>query len=240
MIHVMMERPPASSITEALSFLFEDANPETITTLRRELIRNHRFFNEINAKFVEKRNRRLHCEGCREFLYLVIRFRKPNVVLETGVFDGTSSAVILQALCDNGSGTLVSVDLPAAEKAIPLSTDTMRETTLPPHCQPGWIVPDYLRERYRLVLGDSKSMLPQLLEEYSTIDIFLHDSLHSFEHQYWEYTTAWPYLSKGGLLLSDDIFWSPAFHRFCREKRRPYVYLARVGAVKGGFGAARK
>ena len=240
MIRIMMERPHASSIRGALSFLFEDATPETIETLRLELVRNHRFFNEVNVNFVEKRSRRLHFEGWREFLYLVIRFRKPNLVLETGVFDGQSSAVILQALWDNGAGTLVSVDLPAAEEAIPQSTDTMRETTLPPSCQPGWVIPEYLRERHRLVLGDSKSILPKLLAEYSTIDVFLHDSLHTFEHQYWEYTTAWPHLSEGGLLLSDDIFWNPAFHRFCREKNRRYVYLAKVGAVKGGFGVAKK
>ena len=240
MIRIMMERPPASSIRGALSFLFEDATPEMIERLRLELLSNHRFFNEANVKFVEKRNRRLHFEGWREFLYLAIRFRKPNLVLETGVFDGQSSAVMLQALCDNGAGTLVSVDLPAAQEAIPKSTDTMRETTLPPNCQPGWVIPEYLRERHRLVLGDSKSILPRLLAEYSKIDVFLHDSLHTFEHQYWEYTTAWPHLSDGGLLLSHDIFWNPAFHTFCRENKRPYVYLAKVGTVKSGFGAAKK
>lgn len=163
---------------------------------------------------------------------MAIRFTKPQTVFETGVFDGKASAVILQALSDNGAGALVSIDLPAAG-SIEGSTNWMTETTLPPNCQPGWIVPDYLIERYRLVLGDSKDTLPLLLEQYPGIDIFLHDSLHTFEHQYFEYTQVWPHLCEGGLLLSDDIFWSPAFHKFCKNRDKAYVNL-------NGFGAVRK
>ena len=37
-----------------------------------------------------------------------------------------------------------------------------------------------------------------------------------------------------GFLLSDDVFWSAAFHRFAREQRRPYTL------VDYDFGAMRK
>jgi len=181
---------------------------------------------------VEKRHRRIVFRGWYEFLYMAVRFSKAQIVFETGVFDGHTSAVIIQALNDNGDGTLISVDLPAYE-VIEGSTNRMAETTLPSKCEPGWIVPDYLKERYRLIVGDSKYLLPKLFEQYTKIDIFLHDSMHTFQHQYFEYTIAWPHLRAGGLLLSDDIFWSPAFHRFCKEKHRRYVHL-------GGFGAIRK
>ena len=81
-------------------------------------------------------------------------------------------------------------------------------------------------------LGDSKEWLPRLYEEFPNIDIFFHDSLHTFQHQYFEYSTAWPHLSAGGLLLSDDIFWSRAFHKFTREKGKTYMNVSGFGAIR--------
>ncbi len=144
-----------------------------------------------------------------------MRFGRPEIVFETGVFDGQSS--VLQALEDNGAGRLVSVDLPATS-TVDGSTQCMRESSLPAGCDPGWAIADRLRGRQRLILGDSKEWLPRLFTEHPTVDIFIHDSLHTFEHMYFEYSLAWRHLPPGGLLLSDDIFWSAAFHRFCREQ----------------------
>ena len=89
-----------------------------------------------------------------------------------------------------------------------------------------------LRGRYRLHFGDSRVLLPPLLKQYGKIDIFLHDSLHTFEHQRFEYETAYPHIAQGGLLLSDDIFWSAAFHQFTRKKQVSYVNLGDFGAVR--------
>lgn len=231
-IPLLLTAPPVLSKTDAILSLFPDLTPALVETCRLELLRNNKFFADMDKDMVEKRHRRTDWRREKyEFLYMAVRFAKPQIVFETGVFDGQSSAVILQALDDIGDGMLVSVDLPANE-AIQESTHLMRETLLPPNCQPGWVVPDYLRERYHLVLGDSKELLPQLFKEYSKIDIFFHDSLHTFEHQYFEYTIAWPHLSERGLLVSDDILWSPAFHRFCKEKRKAYVRVGSCGALR--------
>ena len=229
-ILIQFKRPQSQSNSDAILSLFPGLSPVAVESCLLEFLRNNHFFSELNNIFLEKRHRRTSCGGW-EFLYMAVRFAKPQTVFETGVFDGQSSAVILQALSDNGSGMLISIDLPAAE-TIKMSTHRMQDTNLPPNCQPGWTIPDYLRERHRLVLGDSKKVLPSLFEEYSHIDIFFHDSLHTFEHQYFEYTIAWPKLSKGGLLLSDDIFWSAAFHKFCKQVRRPYICIGEFGAVK--------
>jgi predicted O-methyltransferase YrrM len=153
-------------------------------------------------------------------------------MVETGVFDGESSAVILQAMSDNGEGKLVSIDLPAVE-TIHNSTEHMRETMLPPGCSPGWAIPDFLRARHRLELGDSREILPRILGEFGAIDIFFHDSLHTFDHMSFEYVAAWRALRAGGFLLSDDILWNSAFHTFCRGIGTPLVRI-------GGFGAAKK
>jgi predicted O-methyltransferase YrrM len=197
-----------------------------------EFLKNSEFFAALNERMLEKRMRHVRWPAWSEFLYMAVRFSKPSVVVETGVFDGRSSAVILRALLENGGGDLISIDLPAL-RSIHNSTDDMPNATMPSGCDPGWLVPEYLRSRYRLMLGDSRQLLPHVLQEYPQIDIFFHDSLHTFDHQYFEYNTAWPHLSERGLLLSDDILWNQAFHTFLKRHGRGYGRI-------DGFGAARK
>lgn len=53
-----------------------------------------------------------------------------------------------------------------------------------------------------------------LLAEIGKVDIFLHDSEHTYDNMMFEYATAWDYLPKGGLLLSHDISWNNAGRDF--------------------------
>ena len=231
MISVYLQAPNIISPKEAFRLIFNDRFDE-FDKYRMEFISNHKFFESVNEKFIAKRSKRLIFEAWYELIYVLIRAMKPQTILETGVFDGKSSAIILLALHKNSQGSLVSIDFPATE-IVRGSTECMSDTTLPLGCAPGWLIPDYLKDRHRLELGDSKKLLPELLHELKQIDIFLHDSLHTYEHQYFEYGTAWPYLKQHGLLLSDDIFWSSAFHQFCREKKISYLNLFNnIGIVK--------
>jgi len=223
--------PPKLSATEMIVKLFPDATATEAESCRLEFLRDYEFANTLQEKTVLRRRRGVAWRDWNEFLYMAIRFAKPRVVFETGVFDGQSSAIILRALEKNRDGELVSIDLPATE-TIQGSTNFMPETTLPPGCQPGWLVPDSLRDKYHLALGDSRELLPKLLQKYHSIDVFFHDSLHTFEHMYFEYRTAWPCLSEGGLLLSDDISWNRAFHQFSKEAQRRYVRMEGFGAVR--------
>ena len=117
---------------------------------------------------------------------------------------------------------LVSIDFPARR---PIK-DSIRGTAfdfLPAGCDPGWVVPDALRDRYDLHLGDSRELLPRVLEPVDELDLFLHDSLHTSAHMTFEYETAWPVLRRGGILLSDDVFaWGAgsAFFDFARRVGR--------------------
>ena len=38
-----------------------------------------------------------------------------------------------------------------------------------------------------------------------SIDIFHHDSRHSYSNQFREYQSAWPFIKSGGMLVSDDV-----------------------------------
>ena len=236
--------PPAIPEIEAIATLFPEAHRDEIEAYRLEYLTSAGFFEEVSKAMVEKRKRRPRWIGWLEFFYIAVRVVRPQVICETGVFDGESSSTTLLALERNGEGTLVSVDLPAVH-GIASSTDRMQDSDLPRGCDPGWIIPDCLRGRWRLFLGDSKVLLRKIFEEYPRIDIFFHDSLHTFEHQYFEYSAAWPHLRQGGLLLSDDILWNHAYQKFCKEKNLAFVNLAERNHhywtnFNEGFGAARK
>ena len=153
-------------------------------------------------------------------VYALVRLLRPERVVETGVADGTTSAYILRALEDNGRGHLYSIDLPSDR--------------LPPGAAPGWIVDDRLRHRWTLRIGRSEDLLKPLLSELRAIDVFLHDSLHTYDNMLFEYRTAWPFLTPGGLLLSHDIGRNSAFFDFAREVGKCWRDW-RAYEVLGGF-----
>ncbi len=225
MIYRRLTAQRAQDSISAILALFPSQSRSDIERYAQQWRSNTRFAEETAALYETHRNKRLVFFEWNEFLYLAIRVLQPTVVFETGVFDGMASVCMLQALTDNDYGLLASVDLPA----IDVMPDF--ETPLPPKCQPGWLVPEYLRDRYKLFLGDAKDLLPKMFDEYPEIDMFVHDSLHTDEHMTWEYRTAWPHIRPGRLLVSDDILWNNAFPRFCRTHEKSYVRVSGAGAV---------
>jgi len=109
--------PTPEALIEAATFLFRQFDAPTFERFRLEFLTNDVFFDLLNHRFLEHRKRRhplgsdTGYVGKFEYLYLVVRAMRPNLVVETGVFDGISSSVILQALQDANAGKLVSVDL---------------------------------------------------------------------------------------------------------------------------------
>jgi predicted O-methyltransferase YrrM len=161
--------------------------------------------------------------GC-EALYLLVRAARPRMVVETGVLYGASSAHILAALARNGGGELHSLELG-------------RDHHEPPHDH---FVPRDLQRHWTLVIGDSRDELRSLLNRCAPVDLFLHDSLHTFDHMTWEFETALPSLSPSGILASDDIlnppsllgvFQETAFPAFCKRRQVPYATFHNLGVA---------
>ena len=142
--------------------------------------------------------------------YLMCRILEPAVVVETGVAYGVSSAFILRALQENGRGVLHSVDLP------PLRRGYERYW--------GMAVDGALGDRWVLHRGASARVLPGLLEELETVDLFVHDSLHTYRNMRREFEALWPNLRTGGALVADDVERNRAFG----ELRRKSPALLRV------------
>lgn len=156
--------------------------------------------------------------------YAAVRALAPDQIVETGIANGVSSAYLLLAIQKNRRGRLHSIGL--ADPAF-----------LPPGKSLGWLVPPWLSAPWKVYLGDAREILPGLLPQLGKIDLFIHDSLHTYDHMFWEFGTAYPYLRSGGLLLSDDALWNSAFPDFFRKSGAPDARILRgVGFLRKNAG----
>ena len=148
-------------------------------------------------------------------LYVLCRAMKPDVVVETGVASGTSSSYILRGLDRNAQGKLYSIDVPwytVTQNWKGAFVDGVK--TNPIEMQSGWIIPDYLRDRWELTMGLTSEKLPALLKKTGKVDLFFHDSEHSYENMAREFKTIWPGLRKKGVMLVHNVEKTPAFAEF--------------------------
>jgi predicted O-methyltransferase YrrM len=144
-------------------------------------------------------------------LFGLTTIMRPRVVLETGVADGYSTAVILAGLDHVGEGMLHSIDI--ADDVGVLVDDPAQRWTL--HVVPG---------------GDGVSVVAARV---GPIDIFFHDCSHSYLGQHHDYRAAWARLRPGGILASDDVNYSWAFYDFCVEQGTPPICLLDLRKVSG-------
>ena len=195
-----------------------NVSPETVTKLFEELHKSN-LNTTIKTGIADRRGLPLGgmtTAGRGPVLYIICRLLKPKVVVETGVASGISSKYILYALHKNGQGNLYSIDFPTPTDELPV----------------GWLVPNGLRNRWHLILGKSSEKLPVLLNEIPKVDVFLHDSDHSYRNMMFEFRTVWPYIRKGGLLASDDINMNNSFFDFATEVNRKSVRFYLLGAIR--------
>jgi len=150
-------------------------------------------------------------------LYLLVRSLKPRIIIETGVLYGGSSSHILEAIRENGFGRLYSIDLPNYEQSLPKD----------------FLVRRTAKHNWELIVGDVRLELPKLLRKIGPIDLFFHDSEHSFDHMLWEYETARKHLLSNGVLVSHDVLSAPfrknVFKVFCETYHLRNVVFRNLG-----------
>lgn len=182
-----------------------------------------------------------HMDECVR-LYALVREYRPRTIVETGVYNGVSTASLLLALAENETGELYSLDASPLLGDNGASADDRVDTEIPPDrvrhyergrpsCaeagahrpsgdrEPGWIIPDDLRDRWTLTVGRSQRELPNLLATVEPVDLFVHDSEHSAATMLFEFELAWEYLGPGGMAVSTHIDRNQAFDTFVRERR---------------------
>jgi hypothetical protein len=115
-------------------------------------------------------------------VYELIKQIKPQIVVETGVGQpGVSSAWILRALEENGSGFLFSIEA----------------ITPQPFEHPQWT----------FYQGKSIDILPEIFNKTGWFDVFIHDSDHEVLCTTFEYEFGYQCTKVGGYIMSDDCGW---------------------------------
>ncbi len=129
---------------------------------------------------------------------------------ESGGFVGMSSAFILKAFVDEG-----------------LTTAKLYSIEWDADCEQGALVPDELRPQFVPLWGKVEDFVKgdQLP---ASIDMFLHDSSHSYRHMLWEFREFWGRLRDRGLLVSHDVNLNAAFPEFVAKT---YAHNKKTGRL---------
>src|SRR5882762_9915443 len=160
------------------------------------------------------------------FCYAVCRTLSPNTVIETGVAYGVTTSFVLQALTQNQRGRLWSIDLPPL---CPLPDQSV-----------GLFVPQELKIKWHLERGATRRHLPGMLSRLRTVDLFIHDSLHTRSNMMWEFERVWPHLRPGGVLIADDVQGQPAFEEFVARRNPQFSAIVIEENKDAALGVALK
>ena len=124
-------------------------------------------------------------------------------MVETGTEKGLGSVVIAEALLRNGSGRLITIDIEESSGLI------FKEASRY----------DSVIQR---VIGDSVEQI-RLLS--MPVDLFIHDSDHSAEHEREELLAVARLMSSGGVVLSDNSHVTPELAEWSRANDRQFLFF---------------
>lgn len=155
--------------------------------------------------------------------YALTRAVKPAIVLETGVAYGVTSAFFLKAIEVNGHGRLHSVDLPYLKQGAD---------------QTGILIPETLKQHWQLHRGVSRRVLPQILPQVGKVDIFIHDSLHTYMNMRREFRLVAPYLKPRSIVMSDDVESNCAFGEWVTQSKPNFSAVMKTPTKKNLFGVS--
>ncbi len=132
--------------------------------------------------------------------YSLVRAVEPDHVVETGTHLGLGSCVIAAALLRNGHGRLTTMDI-----------DT----------EAGYLI----GEPWASVIDRRTGSSIDVLTELKDVDVFLHDSLHTYDYETKELTAVEPNLRPDAIILSDNAHESSALSDWAERSGRHYLFF---------------
>lgn len=132
--------------------------------------------------------------------YMIIRALQPDNVVETGTHLGLGTSVIAAALLRNGHGRVTTIDIDADS---------------------GYLID----EPYSTVIERRVGSSVDVLATLSDVDLFLHDSLHTYDYESQELTAVAPNLSADAIVLSDNAHDSAALSDWAERTGRRYLFF---------------
>lgn len=156
--------------------------------------------------------------GALDLIYQLCEFTKAQNTLETGVAYGWSSLAALLSL-QQRNGTLYSSDMPYLGKDNDVYV--------------GCVVPEDLRNNWKLFRYADRESLPKIFKEQDEFDFIHYDSDKSYNGRMWAYNILWDKVKKGGIFMSDDIADNAAFMDYCNQNNRQPIIVEFDGKYAG-------
>lgn len=132
--------------------------------------------------------------------YAIVRALEPDNVVETGTHLGLGSCVIAAALRRNGHGRLTTIDI---------DDDA------------GYLIDEPYAGVIDRRVGNSVTELAAMRD----VDMFLHDSLHTYEYESSELAAVEPGLRADAIALSDNAHDSAALSDWAERTGRRYLFF---------------
>ena len=132
--------------------------------------------------------------------YALVRATQPDQVVETGTHLGLGSCAIAAALLRNGHGSLTTIDVDP---------------------EAGYLIGEPWASVIQRRIGNSIDLLAELRD----VDMFLHDSLHTYDHETRELAAVEPNLHAKAILLSDNAHESSALSDWAERTGRHYLFF---------------
>lgn len=158
--------------------------------------------------------------GALELIFYACEFTNAQHMIETGVAYGWSSLASLLSLSKR-NGTLYSSDMPY------LAQDGDKYV--------GCVVPEDLKNSWRLYRFADKESLPKIFGENKLFDVVHYDSDKSYNGRMWAYEELYNHLRKGGVFISDDIGDNSAYQDFCEKMNITTTVVEYEGKYIGVF-----
>jgi Methyltransferase domain len=170
----------------------------------RELDEDTEFLGQLTRRLSSNPRRRICAKephlARRSGWYALVRAAQPDHVVETGTHLGLGSCVIAAALLKNGHGRLTTIDIDP---------------------EAGHLITGVWASVIDHRTGSSVDQLALVRD----VDVFLHDSLHTYDYETRELTAVEPNLQPGAIVLSDNAHDSAALSDWAERTGRHYLFF---------------
>jgi len=143
--------------------------------------------------------------GRRVAWYALVRALRPELTVETGIDKGLGSCVMAAALLRNAEegheGRHIALDI---------------------NPEAGYLISGRYGEVVEVVYGDSLASIPRIP---SGVDMFIHETMHTAEHEAEEFRLVEPKLRPSALLITDNAKKTDALLEHAEATGREFLFF---------------
>jgi hypothetical protein len=143
-----------------------------------------------------------------QFIYNMITNSKPNIIIETGTFEGQGTYVLAKAANYNNNGAKIyTIDYDGDPTSTTISLEQWKDLKRIRDNNLNRIKEEFPNVEVIFLDGDSRQMLPKIFNEYGEqhCDFFYQDSMHFIEGIQQEWEIVKPFMIQSSITIFDDL-----------------------------------